>query len=251
MGCDVGIAAHISDPYQESSGWSFLPKQSSMHNPSAKRANATFIVLARNTDTWGIARSIRGVEDRFNRHYNYDWVFLNDAEFTEEFKNVTSTLVSGTAHYGKIPEEHWSFPSWIDQAKAEQTRETMRQKGIQYGDSVSYRHMCRFESGFFFQHPLLQAYEYYWRVEPDVEFYCDLPYDPFRIMEDNKKKYSFVISLYESEGTIDTLWDSVQKFMKKYPQHLSSNNSMSFLSDNGGKEYNYCHFVSYISLSIS
>jgi alpha 1,2-mannosyltransferase len=74
------------------------------------RMNATFVTLARNSDVWEIAKSIRHVEDRFNRKFNYDWVFLNDDEFDDEFKRVTSALVSGKTKYGKIPKEHWSFP---------------------------------------------------------------------------------------------------------------------------------------------
>lgn len=31
--------------------------------------------------------------------------------------------------------------------------------------SVSYRNMCRFNSGFFFKHPLMEQYQWYWRVE--------------------------------------------------------------------------------------
>jgi alpha 1,2-mannosyltransferase len=115
------------------------------------RMNATFVTLARNSDVWDIARSIRQVEDRFNRRYNYDWVFLNDKPFDATFKKVTGSLVSGKTHYGTIPKEHWSFPEWIDQKKAEKVREDMAERKIIYGDSVSYRHMCRFESGFFFQ----------------------------------------------------------------------------------------------------
>ena len=208
------------------------------------RVNATFVTLARNTDLWEIARSIRQVEDRFNRNYNYDWVFLNDKPFDETFKKVTSSLVSGKTHYGEIPKEHWSFPSWIDQKKAERVREDMRQRKIIYGDSVSYRHMCRFESGFFFRHELMNQFEYYWRVEPSVELFCDIHYDPFRFMVDNKKKYSFVLSLYEYVETIPTLWDSVKKFVKAHPEHIHPENSMGFLSDDGGDTYNKCHFVS-------
>jgi alpha 1,2-mannosyltransferase len=208
-----------------------------------ERVNATFVTLARNTDLWEIARSIRQVEDRFNRNYNYDWVFLNDKPFDEEFKRVTTSLVSGKTHYGEIPKEHWSFPSWIDEKKAAAVREDMRQRKIIYGDSISYRHMCRFESGFFFRHELMMQFEYYWRVEPSVELFCDIHYDPFRFMVDNGKKYSFVLSLYEYVETIPTLWDSVKKFMKAHPEHIHPRNSMSFLSDDGGDTYNKCHFV--------
>lgn len=212
--------------------------------PPGTRVNATFVTLARNSDLWDLARSIRQVEDRFNRNYHYDWVFLNDKEFDDDFKKLTSALISGNTHYGVIPKEHWSYPDWIDQEKAKKARQEMKAKKIIYGDSESYRHMCRYESGFFFRHPLMMNYEYYWRVEPSIELFCDIAFDPFRIMKENNKKYSFVLSLYEYYETIPTLWDSVKKFMGNHPEHIASGNSMDFLSDDGGKTYNKCHFVS-------
>ncbi|GAB7362664.1 hypothetical protein MBLNU230_g2973t1 [Neophaeotheca triangularis] len=209
-----------------------------------ERMNATFVTLARNSDVWEISRSIRQVEDRFNHRFNYDWVFLNDAEFDETFKSVTTSLTSGRARYGKIDSEHWGFPSFIDQDKAARVREDMHERKIIYGDSVSYRHMCRYESGFFFRHPLMLEYEWYWRVEPSIELYCDIGYDTFKFMAEHGKKYSFVLSLYEYVETIPTLWDSVKTFMKKHPEHLAPDNSMAFLSDDGGETYNHCHFWS-------
>lgn len=212
------------------------------------RMNATFVTLARNSDLWDMANSIREVEDRFNRRYNYDWVFLNDKPFDAAFKKLTTSLVSGKTYYGEIPKEHWSFPEWIDQDKAAKVRQDMKERKIIYGDSVSYRHMCRFESGFFFRHPLMLNYEYYWRVEPNVKFYCDIHYDPFRYMAENKKKYAFVLSLYEYIETIPTLWESTKKFIKNHPEHIVEGNSLDFLSDDGGETYNRCHFVSRLLL---
>ncbi|KAK4574508.1 alpha 1,2-mannosyltransferase 2.4.1 [Recurvomyces mirabilis] len=239
---------------------SHLPTQSSSPNPQSSslgsgqnilpskapgaRMNATFVTLARNSDVWEISRSIRQVEDRFNHAYNYDWVFLNDAEFDDTFKKVTTSLTSGRARYGKIASEHWGFPDFIDQEKAKKVREDMHERKIIYGDSVSYRHMCRYESGFFFRHELMQEYEWYWRVEPSIELFCDIAYDPFVFMAEKKKKYSFVLSLYEYVETIPTLWDSVKGFMAKHPEHIVSDNSMGFLSDDGGISYNHCHFWS-------
>ncbi len=207
------------------------------------KANATFVTLARNSDVWEIARSIRQVEDRFNHRYHYDWVFLNDKPFDSQFKKVTTALASGKTRYGEIPRAHWSFPEFIDQERAKKTREDMAAKKVIYGDSVSYRHMCRFESGFFFRQPLMQEYEWYWRVEPGIELFCDITYDAFKFMADNNKKYSFVISLYEYLETIPTLWDSVKKFMSAHPEHIAKNNAMEFISDDGGDTYNKCHFV--------
>ena len=207
------------------------------------KMNATFVTLARNRDVWDIARSIRQVEDRFNHNYHYDWVFLNDKPFDAQFKRVTSALASGRTRYGEIPRAHWSFPDFIDQERAKKTREDMRERKVIYGDSISYRHMCRFESGFFFRQPLLEEYEYYWRVEPGIELFCNIDFDPFRFMVDNNKKYSFTISLYEYIETIPTLWDSIKKFIQAHPEHIAADNSMEFISDDGGDTYNKCHFV--------
>jgi alpha 1,2-mannosyltransferase len=212
--------------------------------PSSKLVNATFVTLARNSDIWEMVKSIRHVEDRFNRNYHYDWVFLNDQPFDDNFKKVTTALVSGKTHYGVIPEAQWGFPEWIDQEKAKEVQESMSECEIIYGGSVSYRHMCRYESGFFFRHELMQQFEYYWRVEPSIELFCDIGFDPFRLMKDQKKKYGFVISLYEYYETIPTLWDSVLKFMENHPEYIVEDNSMRFVSDDGGKTYNKCHFWS-------
>ncbi|KAI0514759.1 glycosyltransferase family 15 protein [Xylaria bambusicola] len=234
---DLGEVAMALTPNDH--GWNDM-----LGTAPGPRMNATFVTLARNGDVWDIARSIRQVEDRFNRRYNYDWVFLNDKPFDDTFKKVTTSLVSGKTYYGEIPHEHWSFPEHIDQDKAKKVREDMAQRKIIYGDSISYRHMCRFESGFFFRQELMMNYEWYWRVEPSIELFCDVHYDPFRYMSEHKKKYSFVLSLYEYVETIPTLWDSVKKFIKNYPEHIVDGNSMGFLSDDGGETYNKCHFWS-------
>jgi alpha 1,2-mannosyltransferase len=217
---------------------------------SGDRMNATFVTLARNFDVWEVAKSIRHVEDRFNHRFGYDWVFLNDEDFDDEFKKVTSALVSGKTKYGKIPKEHWSFPDFIDQEKAAKVRENMKEKNIIYGDSISYRHMCRYESGFFFRHPLMLDYDWYWRVEPSIDLHCDIDYDTFKFMADNKKKYSFVLSLYEYIETIPTLWEVTKNFTKAFPQHIADGNSLEFISDDGGDSYNRCHFVSSLACAV-
>ena len=51
---------------------------------------------------------------------------------------------------------------------------------------------CRYFSGFFQHHPLLQQFDYYWRMEPDVHYYCDLDYDPFIFMQVTHQKYIFM-----------------------------------------------------------
>lgn len=218
------------------------PKTDSSH--IAGKVKATFVTLARNSDLNGLSDSIRHIEDRFNRNYHYDWVFLNDEPFSDEFKNTVNALTSGTAKFGLIPKEHWSYPEWIDKEKAALAREEMARKKIIYGGSEPYRHMCRFESGFFFRHDLMQEYDYYWRVEPDIKIFCDIDYDVFKFMQDNDKWYGWTISLPEYGETIPTLWENTKKFMATYPQYVAADNNMDWISDDKGETYNGCHFWS-------
>lgn len=56
----------------------------------SQRANATFVILARNSDLEGTVRSVREIEDRFNRRFRYPYVFLNEEEFSDEFIKCVS-----------------------------------------------------------------------------------------------------------------------------------------------------------------
>jgi len=212
--------------------------------PFQERANATFVFLCRNNDVNGVVSSIQQMEDRFNRRYHYPWVLLNEEPFTEEFKERVKVLTDAPVHFGLIQPEHWYQPEWIDEDLARRGRLRMMEQGVIYGGSVPYRNMCRFNSGFFFHHELLKPYRYYWRVEPEVKFFCNLDYDPFKFMEEHNKTYAFTISLVEWEQTIPTLWQHVKDFVRDYPQYLSKDNALRFLSEDGGNSYNLCHFWS-------
>ena len=132
----------------------------------------------------------------------------------------------------------WGYPSWINQTKAAAAREQMVKDQIIYGGSESYRHMCRFYSGFFFHHPLLKKFDYYWRVEPGVKFSCDIHYDPFAFMQKYKIKYGFTLSLAEYRSTIPTLWDTVRDFIEEYPHLVHPNNFTRWISDDDLDSYN-------------
>jgi alpha 1,2-mannosyltransferase len=69
-----------------------------------------------------------------------------------------------------IPKEYWSYPSWVDPVTAKKRMQEMEAKNIIYGGSLSYRHMCRFNSGFFYRLEVMQKYDYYWRVEPCIAY---------------------------------------------------------------------------------
>lgn len=112
------------------------------------RANAAFVVLARNKELDGVIQSLKSIERHFNRWYHYPYVFLNDGDFDDDFKATVKNYTSAPVEFGKIDNSMWGFPDWVD---PEVAKEGVRKQGdaaIMYGGMESYHHMCRFYSGY-------------------------------------------------------------------------------------------------------
>lgn len=247
-------SSHVPKP-SSSSYSGDLEMSSRLQDKNYERENATILMLCRNWELDGVLKSMRSLEDRFNRDYQYDWTFLNDVPFDNDFIEATTAMASGKTQYAMIPPSDWNKPNWIDNREFNEQLNLLRDKGVLYGGSKSYRNMCRFNSGFFFRQRILDQYKYYFRVEPDVEYFCDFPFDPFRILREQNKKYSFVISMYEYEDTIPTLWEATEEFMDLHEHLIHPNNSLGFLTDSSvigrfppvtesNSDYNLCHFWS-------
>ena len=105
-------------------------------------------MLARDKELDGVIQSIKSVERHFNRWFHYPYVFLNDGDFGEKFKQTVTNYTSAPVKFGKIDASMWGFPDWVDHDVA---REGIRKQGdqaIMYGGMESYHHMCRFYSGY-------------------------------------------------------------------------------------------------------
>mgnify|MGYP002379188699 CR=1 FL=1 len=219
------------------------------------KENATMVMLVRNLELAGALESIRSLEDRFNKNYRYPWVFLNDEPFTDEFIEKTMLMTSSKTFYELIPPEDWNPPPFINTTKLEENIEKS-QNDVIYGFSKSYRNMCHFNSGYFYKQKRLLDYEWYFRVEPNVQYMCDFQYDPFELLRSTNKVYGFVIAIHEYENTIPTLWQNVESFMETYPELLHVNNSLDYITTTehdlnlwapiipSNTSYNLCHFWS-------
>ena len=203
------------------------------------RENATFLMLAQNHDIYSVLETLQVIQDRFNDKFNYDYTFLNDEPFSSDFIYLVSSYIPrGRVNFGIIPKKHWSYPSHINTTRCAEVRANFAD--IPYGDSESYRHMCRYYSGFFYKHEMVRQYQYYWRIEPDNKLYCDVDEDLFKTMRQKNKKYGFAIALFEYSETIPTLWPHVIKYIQErqlQPELLP-------MLTNAFNWYNLCHFWS-------
>ncbi|KAK3658751.1 putative mannosyltransferase ktr4 [Elasticomyces elasticus] len=236
------------EPLRRVTGHNYAPD-----NPDSDRINATLLSLVRNKELLPLVQSMQDLERTWNHKFNYPWTFINDEPFTEEFKRVTQLNTNAECRYLIIPKDHWEVPSWINEDLMHESANILEEHDVQYAHMKSYHQMCRWNSGLFYKHPELQEIQYYWRVEPNVHFFCDVDYDVFRYMQDHNKTYGFTVSLYDSPWTVRTLWPETMKFLASGNSHLlAQNNAMDWLIDkerrpnhnHDANGYSTCHFWS-------
>lgn len=216
-------------------------------DPVTGRPKACIVILTRNSEMGDLIKTLRTFERQFNNKFGYPYVMLNEVPFSEEFKREIVKPMGNRTNpvlFGLVPKSHWSYPPWISKTKAAQTRVDM--KSIIYGDSESYRFMCHYQSGYFFRHPLLDQFDYYWRVEPGTKLVCDIPYDPFMKMFEKKLKYGFTIAIGEFKETVLSLWEATMNYVgwRKSNDPTFNPELLKFFSSDDKKEYNMRHFWS-------
>jgi mannosyltransferase len=189
-------------------------------NETNPKANATILMLARNSDLKGARHAIESLERHFNRWFRYPVVFLNDEPWDADFIKALTNATSGKVTFDVIPEHMWSIPEWIDPKAVKEAMQKQKDNSILHGGEQSYHHMCRFYSGMFYDVPSIQQYRWYWRVEPDAEFTCSITYDPFIEMEKRGKKYGYTIALWEIGKTAPSLFRLVSQYKEQH--HLGT-----------------------------
>ncbi|MCJ1422477.1 hypothetical protein MMC29_000357 [Sticta canariensis] len=221
------------------------PSRSHHKEEVSTKPRAALISLVRNSELSGMMQSMRQLEYQWNRKYNYPWIFFNDEPFTDEFKAATQNLTLANCYYEVVPSDHWSLPDWIDEARFMNSLEYLGAIGVGKGWMISYRHMCRWNSGFFYKHPRLNDFDWYWRVEPDVHFFCDIDYDVFRFMRDNNMKYGFNMNILDDARSFPSLWSRTRSFINAHPEYIHPEADLDWLLDphNSG-DYNNCQFFS-------
>uniref|UniRef100_A0A0K3CLW7 BY PROTMAP: gi/472582198/gb/EMS19894.1/ alpha-1,2-mannosyltransferase (Ktr4), glycosyltransferase family 15 protein [Rhodosporidium toruloides NP11] gi/647399699/emb/CDR44625.1/ RHTO0S09e07096g1_1... n=1 Tax=Rhodotorula toruloides TaxID=5286 RepID=A0A0K3CLW7_RHOTO len=211
------------------------------------RENAAIVLLIRESDLPELLPTLSSFESRFNARFRYPYVFVSDPDdppLPDEFKlEVGKVLPEGAVtEWGVVPEAHWRIPEWMDQTEVRAGFILQEERGVQYAGREGYHHMCRWYSGLWARHPLLAKYDWYWRLEPGVRFYCTISYDPFRFLALHNKVYGFAITVIDQINTIPSLIPTVLDYLEAKGIKPRDPHSWEFLMRKNGDDYAACHF---------
>jgi len=189
------------------------------------RTNAVIFMLVAPDRIHQATIALLNVENRFNRRLQYPYVLFTaseeeDAMIGEDERRKIEWITQGRAKFAILTKESWDVPDFYDKARVEASFHNI-------GFSSGYRSMCRFYSGFFWKHPALAKYDWLWRLDTDIEFHCDIPYDPIERMIEANALYGFVQVNEDQVWVQPSLATNVSEFLFNYYSSHSSASDVS------------------------
>ncbi|KAJ0162455.1 Alpha-1,2 mannosyltransferase KTR1 [Colletotrichum tanaceti] len=179
---------------------------------------AALVALVSPSQQDQMVASVAQLEQRFNSKYRYDWVFFSYEDLSEDFKDATSNATASTVTYNLIPQQHWSIPGSVDPGRFE----------------AAAHHKSRWSAGLFAREKRLQAYDWFWMVEPGTQFMCDINVDIFRLMKERGIAYGVSKAPYQNIDDSELLWQSTKSFINKHPELVQPTADITWILGDGG-----------------
>lgn len=253
--------------------------------PAAKKRLAV-IVLCRKSDVGELGKTIRSFQSAYlgvprnvsgwspssmtppaieredRRGRAYDFIVFSEVPWSDSAKSTLQSHSVMPVLYDVLDEYTWGTPQWINRTLFAQVL-AARQF---YGNSESYRRMCRFFAGPIWKLPILQGYEFLWRLDSHVRYLCDLAEDPVAKLEEpltaatavippsanvaadsvkvvgseDQAVYGYSMSQTELMYTIPTLWRTMMTYAQE--QGLAEHVKTQWGIDPSRESSRGCHY---------
>ncbi|KAF9465879.1 nucleotide-diphospho-sugar transferase [Collybia nuda] len=212
-------------PFSRSTGNIDLSSPISYDKESHRPNGVIFILVSPKRITQALM-ALYNVEDRFNRRLKYPYVLFTAADeadaITAEIREKVDYITEKRATFAIVQPEAWGIPAGLDKSLVDESIHKI-------GFTIGYRSMCRFYSGFFWRHPALAQYEWLWRLDSDIEFHCDIPYDPIERVIEQKGLYGFVQASLDASWVQPTLASNVSRFLASHASSLPPDANHEFV----------------------
>lgn len=218
---------HTYDPFvSESGGRQTKSKSLPAAAAAPARKRLAIIALCRESDAKEMAASMVSFDAAYNSRHRNDYIIFSENDWSPDAKALLRAATNSTVHFPILNSEQWGTPAFIDRGKFDNILKT---KSF-YGNTESYRRMCRFFAGPVFNTDILKGYEYAWRMDSHVRYLCDLgvggdgSVDPIDQLLAANASYGYGMRMTELMYTVPTLWDTVKGYAKErgYMSHLQS-----------------------------
>eukprot|EP01059_Diplonema_ambulator_P012428 TRINITY_DN22743_c0_g1_i1.p1 TRINITY_DN22743_c0_g1~~TRINITY_DN22743_c0_g1_i1.p1 ORF type:complete len:626 (+),score=89.27 TRINITY_DN22743_c0_g1_i1:87-1880(+) len=173
-----------------------------------KQPSGVIVMVTKLHSPATVLNTLRNFEERVNKYTQYPYVIFVppkkrlNPEFAAKMKASSKTTVS----FITVSPKYWDHKN----TSAENTvLEGVSQKVVD-GHLEN-----RFLLMHMHNHPAVLAYDYYIRLDDDVLFLCDLPYDPLRVLSAANKQFGFNMVNVVSHAGVSLLLTTIKDYRKE------------------------------------
>jgi hypothetical protein len=182
--------------------------------------NAAIVYMTRKNDLWVFKHSINFLYKNFNREANYPVIVFYD-DLTKI--DITNLLTEINLSLGFMPSIKFEKLEFILPERISSDPSLYSPSLDQF--RMGYRHMCRFYGGQIFNHPSLEKYKWYMRLDSDSFILTKITKDPFVTMRENEYQYAHMENIgYDAPWACEGLWETTKKFMEENYKKLTNKN---------------------------
>mmetsp|Transcript_8189 Transcript_8189/g.19029 ORF Transcript_8189/g.19029 Transcript_8189/m.19029 type:complete len:425 (+) Transcript_8189:20-1294(+) len=190
---------HCNRVYNSTCEWQFSPPfnpAAALPDPEAARESGAIVFLccADAQELQDLLYALQFLDLNFNDHFQYPVLIFHENLGPGQV-NVITAATRSPVEFHQIT---LRIPTFIDARYVPRWYQ---------GFSLGFRHMIRFFTIQLYEHPAMQKYDYYWRLDSDSFLIGRLWVDPFVFMRASDYKFGFVASTnVQPEFTAD-LWE--------------------------------------------
>lgn len=199
--------------------------------------SSAMLIVCKNNDLSSILKTMDNFENKFNKKFHYPWIFISEEFLTKDFSAKVFEAASSDVVVTQIPKAYWSMPCGVNRKNMnsymmnrKNREQTMDKRGKSRGNMMNRSkdgcnddkdenstenfspQMNRFLSGFLPKLDSLRDIKYVWNVKPGDELRCNLNFNPFKVMFDEKKIFGFAMTKVSTENVEDFWSKSVNFF---------------------------------------
>ena len=176
--------------------------------PPDPRKPVAVIVLCRESEVPDMVKTMASFDEAYNGAKLHDYIVFSETAWAPAALATLAAATRARVRFALLDEYAWGMPAHIDRRNFSNVLATQ----TYYGNTESYRKMCRFFAGPVFTLPILAEYKYAWRLDSHVRYLCDIVDDPIARMEASGALYGYALRMKEKMDTIPSLWATAEEY---------------------------------------
>eukprot|EP01063_Lacrimia_lanifica_P019535 TRINITY_DN2690_c0_g3_i2.p1 TRINITY_DN2690_c0_g3~~TRINITY_DN2690_c0_g3_i2.p1 ORF type:complete len:500 (+),score=161.01 TRINITY_DN2690_c0_g3_i2:87-1586(+) len=188
---------------------------------AGEAAAAAFVMLAPSRKYHALCRTVKSLLRVVSDPGRYPLVLIHDPQdkFTEPLRRGVKRAADGADVKFFLASKHlYNIPASVNTSRITLTRYGV---GAQT-DSLVFRQQARYMTGMFHQEPFLEAYEYIMKIDVGVIFLCNVPFDPFVLMKQQRKVVGFSLMYHDFAQAMPSLPTHVASYHARHRNAVSA-----------------------------